>query len=143
MSVAAQSPFVLAQRGRGRRAGGLVSFLARRGRTIRMCSLDARSRRKPDLAHEMDDRERAVGADQPALIRIESSPRIKIERRQAASKPVAFNASPRFECYSCSDRPANFECPRFPSSVSFPSQIFDVSNRRRTWRWHCGWSSAQ
>jgi hypothetical protein len=40
-------------------------------------------------------------------------PFIKLERRRAASKPVAFNASPRSVGYSNSDRPTNLERPRF------------------------------
>ncbi len=44
---------------------------------------------------------------------------LRIERRQAASRPVAFNASPRSKGYASSDRPTNLECPRFLFPVKF------------------------
>ncbi len=41
---------------------------------------------------------------------------IRTERRQAASKPVAFNASPSSVGYTSRDRPTNVEYPYFPPS---------------------------
>ena len=87
---------MLARRGVEDERGGRPPFRARRGRTIRMCSLDARSRReaRPPL-----DRKGRVPTNK------------KTERRQAASKPVAFNASPRSVGYCGSDRPRNIVYP--------------------------------
>ena len=45
----------------------------------------------------------------------------KIERRQAASKPIAFNASPRSAGHASSSRPTNLECPCFSSLLFLSS----------------------
>lgn len=82
---------------RGNERGGWVSSLARRRRTLRRCSFDARSRRR--LNHRSQ--------------RIERFQQIKIERRQAACKLVAFNASPRSMSCASSYCPINLECLHF------------------------------
>ena len=84
---------------RKERVGGMVSSLARATRGLGRPSLDARSRRKPC-------RTRGEGN----LTKL-----YKIERPQAASKPVAFNASPRSKGYATRERPQTLNalpCPQ-------------------------------
>ena len=81
---------MLAQRERRKRAGGLVSSCARRGRTRRRCSLDARSWRRPS---------RTRGKN------IHRS--LKNRKATGRFQACRLNASPCSVSYSGSDCPRN------------------------------------